>query len=236
MPRFSAVRISRVLSIWIERDESASLVGVDEISFQPTPKQVLRSSKLLLQTLGFVVAHQGVDQRTELSFHDVRQLVESQADAVIRHAVLRKIVGADFFGAVAGSDLAAALRANGGLLLLEFLFVEASTQNAHSLRAILDLRFFVLLRNNQATGNVCDTHRGISGVHGLPAGAGRTKGIDPQILRFDFDIDVVRFGEDSYSRSRSVNAALRFRSGHALHAMNPAFVFQLGIDFVSLNR
>src|SRR5579859_754604 len=126
MPRFSAVRISRVLSIWIERNESASLVGVDERLFQttPKPKQVLRSSKLLLQTLGFVVAHQGVDQRTELSFHDIRQLVERQADAVIRHAVLREIVRADFFGAVASSNLPAAFRADGGLLFFEFHFVK----------------------------------------------------------------------------------------------------------------
>jgi hypothetical protein len=71
------------------------------------------------------VAHQGVDERTELSFHHVRQLVERQADAVIRHAILREIVGTDFLGAVAGSDLAAALRADGGLLFFELLFVEA---------------------------------------------------------------------------------------------------------------
>src|SRR5579859_3897091 len=124
MPRFSAVRISRVFSIWIGRNESASLVGVDENVFQTTPKQVLRSSKLLLQTLGFVVAHQSVDQSTELSFHDVRQLVERQADAVIRHAVLRGIVRADFFGAVASSNLPTAFRADGGLLFFEFHFVK----------------------------------------------------------------------------------------------------------------
>ena len=37
--------------------------------------------------------------------------MKRQADAMICHAVLREIVGADFFFTSAGADLAAALRA-----------------------------------------------------------------------------------------------------------------------------
>jgi len=44
--------------------------------------------------------------------------VQRQADAVIGYAVLREIVGADFFGAVAGFDLSTAFGGERGLALL----------------------------------------------------------------------------------------------------------------------
>ncbi len=50
-----------------------------------------------------------VNERGEFAVHDFGQLVERQADAVIGDAVLREIVGADFFGAVAGFYLPAIL-------------------------------------------------------------------------------------------------------------------------------
>src|SRR6267154_1673502 len=100
--------------------------------------------------------------------------MKRQADAVIGDAVLREIVSADFFGAVAGFDLTAALGGEGGLALLLFLLVEAGAKNAHGFGAILDLRFFVLLGNDQAAGNVRDAHGGIGRVGGLGAGGLRT--------------------------------------------------------------
>ncbi len=44
---------------------------------------------------------------------------------MIGDAVLRIIVGADFFRAIASLDLAFALGAEGGLLLFDFHFIEA---------------------------------------------------------------------------------------------------------------
>src|SRR5216684_680487 len=104
--------------------------------------------------------------------------MKRQADAVIGDAVLREIVSADFFGAVAGFDLTAALGGESGLALLLFMFIKARAKNAHCFRAILDLRFFVLLRDNEAARNVRDAHGGIRGVDGLAAGAGRTERVD----------------------------------------------------------
>jgi len=47
-------------------------------------------------------------------FHDLRQLVERQVDAMIGDARLRKIIGTDALGAIAGADLAFAFcRARG---------------------------------------------------------------------------------------------------------------------------
>src|SRR5229473_5112270 len=162
--------------------------------------------------------------------------MERQADAMIGDAVLREIIGADFFGAVAGFDLAAALGGEGGLALLLLLLVEAGAENAHGFGAILDLRFLILLRNDESAGDMRNAYGGIRGVDGLSAGAGRAEGIDAQVLGFDLDIDFVGFGENRDSGGRSVDAALRFRRGNALNAVHAAFVFQFGIDLLPLNR
>src|SRR5262249_49968095 len=58
-----------------------------------------------------MLGHQRVDDLAQrFAGHDLRQLVEREIDAVVGHAGLRKIVGADPLGAVAGADLAAPLR------------------------------------------------------------------------------------------------------------------------------
>src|ERR1700746_587759 len=98
--------------------------------------------------------------------------MDGEADAMVGAAVLGIVVGANFFGAVTGFDLASAFSADGGLLFLEFHFVEARAENAHGFGAIFDLGFFVLLRDDEASGQVGDAHGGIRGVHGLAAGPG----------------------------------------------------------------
>src|SRR5260370_25269523 len=162
--------------------------------------------------------------------------MHGEADAVIGRAILRVVVGADFFGAIAGLDLAAALGGDGGLLFFLLHFVETGAENAHGLGAIFDLRFFILLRDDQAAGNVRDTHCGIGGVGGLAAGTGRTKGVDAQVFGFDFDVDFVGFREHRNGGRGRVNAALLLGGRNTLHAVHTAFVFQLGIHFVALNR
>src|ERR1700719_1400484 len=161
--------------------------------------------------------------------------MQGQADAVIGYAILRIVVGADFLGAVAGFDLSAALGGQGGLLFFHFLFIEAGAQDAHGFGAIFDLRFFVLLRDDQAAGNVRDAHGGVSGVHGLAAGTGGTEGVDSQVLGFDFDVDIVGFRKHGHGCGGSVNAALLLGGGNALHAVHATFVFQFRIHFVALN-
>src|SRR5579883_382261 len=176
-----------------------------------------------------------VHERGELAFHDVIELVQGQADAVIGDAVLRKIVGANFFGAVAGFDLAAALGNDGGLLLLQFQFIESGAENTHGLGFIFDLRFLVLLGDDEAGRQVSNAYGGVGGVDGLTSGTGRAKGVDAQILRLDFDIDFVGFRKDGDGGGGSMNATLRFRGRDSLHAMHSAFIFQLRIDLVALN-
>ena len=70
----------------------------------------------------------------------------------------------------------------------------------------------------------------------MAAGTGRAERIDAQILGFDLDVDFVRFGQHRNRRGGSVDAALLLGGRDALHAMHAAFVFQLRINFVALNR
>jgi hypothetical protein len=67
-----------------------------------------------------------------------------------------KLYGADLLGASPLPDLRAAVLGDGVLLLLQLDLVETRAQHLHRLRAILDLRFLVLLRDDEAGGDVRD--------------------------------------------------------------------------------
>src|SRR5580698_4106600 len=58
-----------------------------------------------LQPLCGGVRDERIDRRLQHAFHHHVQLMVGQADAVVGEAVLRKVVGADFFTAVARADL-----------------------------------------------------------------------------------------------------------------------------------
>src|ERR1035438_5208079 len=66
---------------------------------------------LLLHLFALVVSDQGVEDGVHFALHHEIELMERQADAVIAHAILREIVGADFLAAVARAHHALALRA-----------------------------------------------------------------------------------------------------------------------------
>src|SRR5690606_5872957 len=57
---------------------------------------------------GRVRVDAGLDHRVEVAVEDLVQVVRLEADAVVRDAVLREVVGADLLGAVHGANLAAA--------------------------------------------------------------------------------------------------------------------------------
>ena len=98
------------------------------------------------------MSYQRIHQRSEFAVHDFAELVQGEADAMVGDAILRKVVGADFFGAIAGFDLPAPLGGDLVVLLLLLDFVKARAKHAHGFGAVLDLRFLVLLRDHQAAG------------------------------------------------------------------------------------
>ena len=63
-------------------------------------------------------------------------------------------VGADLGAAIAGGDLALALRRVLGLLLLELGVVEARSQHLHGARAVFDLGALVLAGDDEPGGDV----------------------------------------------------------------------------------
>src|SRR5262245_25106690 len=94
---------------------------------------------VLTKPLLFVVLFERVDDVAEIAGDDGVELVEIQIDAVIGDAILRKIVGADAFVAVAGTDLAAA---RFGTFAMEFLLLhveEPAAQNAQGPFVVLML-------------------------------------------------------------------------------------------------
>src|SRR5579863_87722 len=82
-------------------------------------------------------------------------------DAVIRGAVLGEVVGPDLFGTFARPDLPPALRHAFALLLFALLLVETGAQDLHRFRAVLLLTLLVLAVDDQAGGDVGDSHRAV---------------------------------------------------------------------------
>src|SRR5437763_16893937 len=56
------------------------------------------------QLLGTEVCGQRIDDRIQSAIHDDVELVQRQADAVVRDAILREIVGPDLLAAIARAD------------------------------------------------------------------------------------------------------------------------------------
>src|SRR6266571_5440527 len=78
----------------------------------------------LLELFGLVIRGERIENGVELAIHHEIQLMERQADAVVRDPVLREVVGANFLAAVAGADLRAPFRSQRGLLLFQLQFVQ----------------------------------------------------------------------------------------------------------------
>src|SRR6202008_3691307 len=164
--------------------------------------------------------------RLDLSIHHRFQLVDSEADAVIRQAVLREVVGADFFAAVSRAHHGLALFGKGLLLLFHFDFVEARAQHAHAFFAILDLRLFVLAADDGIRRDMRDAHRRVRRVHRLAARARRAEGIDTKVFGFDLDVDVFGLRQHGNGDGGRVDAPLLLGGWHALHAVYAAFVLE----------
>src|SRR5690606_36244194 len=116
-------------------------------------------------------------------------------NAVVGNAVLRKVVGADFLAAITAADKATALGGKFGLLLLDFLLQQPRAQHAHGLLFVFDLRFFILVGNDHAGGQVGDAHRAIRRVDALATVATRTVDVDFEVARANLDIGFFGLGQ-----------------------------------------
>ena len=155
---------------------------------------------------------------------------------MIGDAALREVVGADLLGSLAGAHLAAAILRDGFLLLAHLDLVEPRAQHLHRLRAILDLRLLVLLRDDQPGRQVRDSDRRVRRVHALAAGSARAERIDADVLLVDLDVDFLGFGQHRDGGRGRVDPAAAFGRRHALDAVDAALVLQLAVDALALDR
>src|SRR5437588_11427705 len=102
-------------------------------------------TRRVVEARGLLMGNQCMLERGEFAVHDFRQLMQRQADAMVRYAVLLKIVSADFLGAVAAFNLSPALGDDSCLLFFLLQFIEARAKYAHGFGAVFDLRFLILL-------------------------------------------------------------------------------------------
>ncbi len=176
------------------------------------------------QLLRLVLLRERIHDLIELAVHDGVDLVQRQVDPVVRHAALRKIVRADALAAIARADERLAVRGFLVLALAALAVEQAGGEHAHRLRTVAVLRTVVLAFDHEAGGQVRDADRRIGLVDVLAARARGAKRIDADVCGIDRDVgNRIGLGNDRDRARRSVDAPLRLRLGHALHAVAAGF-------------
>src|SRR6185437_947308 len=167
-------------------EAAASIEVSSRTSAATVPSRAATPTISLIELLFLRRQRERVHQLVELSVQGARQLVRGEADAMIRHAILRKIVRTDLGRSVAGANLRLPHARASGLDVGQPRIEDARAQHLHSLQLVLQLRLLILLAHDDPGGDVRDAHRGVRGVHALAAGPRRTKDVDAQILLLDF--------------------------------------------------
>src|SRR4029079_18355444 len=103
----------------------------------------------------------------------------------------RKVVGADAFGTIAGTDLPAPLGGARAVDAGALLVIELGAQQRHGAGAVLVLRTLLLHGDGDAARDMRDADRGFGLVDVLAAGAARTHGVDAQVGVIDDDVDLL---------------------------------------------
>ena len=162
--------------------------------------------------------------------------IEGQADAVVRHPALGKIVGADALAAVAAAHLALPRPGNGGVLLGPLHLIEPGPQDLHGLILVLILAPLVLALHHKARGQVGDADGGLCLVHVLAAGAGSAVCVDLQVLGVNGELHLLRLRQHRHGGGAGVDPAGGLRLRHPLDPVDAAFKFQPGPGALTLNE
>ena len=189
-----------------------------------------------LQLLRLVVRTQGVDKLVKLPLKHEVELVNGQADPMVGDSVLFEIVGADLFRPVAAAHHGFAFGRKSVVLFLLFYLLQPGTQHAHRFFAVLDLRLFILHRNDDARRHMCDADSRIRRVHRLAARARGTERVDSKILWINMDVDFIDLGHHRDGDGRRMYSAAAFRDRHSLHAVDAALIFQSSIGALPLDK
>ena len=82
------------------------------------------------------------------------------------------------------------------------------------------LRFFILLTDDNACRYVGDPHRRIGGVDRLPARAGSTEHVNPQVAFLNVDINILGLGKHRHRGCRGMDTTPGLGFRHTLHTMH----------------
>src|SRR6185312_12742192 len=179
--------------------------------------------------------HQAIDQLVQIAVQRPIQLVQREADAMVGHPILRKIVRADLGRPVARPHLRATHARPLRFLLRQPLIQQPRAQHLERLELVLQLRLLVLLAHDDSGRDVRDAHGGVGGVHAL---ATRTRGpehVDADVLVLDRHVDFLRLRQHGHRGRRGVDASRALGDGHALHAMHTRFPAQPAVRALALH-
>lgn len=180
-----------------------------------------------------------VDDKVELgALHAALEVVEGVIAAVVGDSVLLEVVGPDLVASVDGGDLARSGAALALLLLAELLLGEPGPQDGEGLLLVLVLGALVLDADNDACREVDNAHGGLGGVDVLAAGAAGTHHVDAELVGPEGagggagGAVVVHLGQDHDAGGGGVDAALGFRGGDALDAVDAGLVAEAVVGAV----
>ena len=150
--------------------------------------------------------------------HDLVELVEREMDPVVGQSALRKIIGANAFGAIPGTDLGTPV---GGALGVEPLALRLKDADRSNIMARAR---FLCCERSSCTKTIVFVGKWVMRtanfvVNMLAAGTLRAHRIDLQIRFINIDIHILGFGQNRDSCRRSMYAALGLGFRHPLHPM-----------------
>lgn len=176
---------------------------------------------------------EGFDNIFDIAVHGGGDIAAVVVDTVIGDAVLREVVGADFFAAVPCSDEGFAGVRSVGAVLGNLTLEEAATENRHGLDTVLLLGTLILHGNHDTGRKVGDADGGVGGVDTLAAMATGAIDIDAKILGVNLEIVFLGLWEDGNSGGTSVDAALALCYRDALDTVDAAFKLEFAIWLVA---
>ena len=144
---------------------------------------------------------------------------------MVAHAPLRKVIGTDALAPVTAADLAFSFAADCIAPFRLHVLIQAAAQNLQRLILIFMLAFFVLTRNDNPRRNMRHTDGRVGCVYALTARSACAEHINSEVVRINFKFNLLNLGQNGNGCRACVDSAARFRFGHALNAVNAAFVF-----------
>ena len=112
---------------------------------------------------------QGVNDLVQIAVHDGIDLIQRQADPMVRNPALGEIVGADPLVAHTGAHLAAAHTGDLAVQPLLLLLIELGGQHPHTFLPVLELAALLLAGHHNSRGLVDQTDGGAGFVDVLAA-------------------------------------------------------------------